>query len=34
MRRKTSLDIRVMGDTFDMFECNEVFIFNDFDEMY
>jgi hypothetical protein len=23
-----------MGNAFDMFECNEVFIFNDFVEMY
>lgn len=34
VRRKTSLDIRVLGDVFDMFDCNEVFIFNEFSEMY
>lgn len=34
MRRKTSLDIRGMGDKFDMFECNEVFIYDDFDQLY
>lgn len=24
----------MMGDTFDMFQCNEVFIFNEFDQIY
>ena len=26
--------IQMMGDTFDMFQCNEVFIFNEFDQIY